>query len=209
VVVEPPDAWIPSETRQAGPKGIIGGFSGRHEYLKVGFQGNVNYIDAAPITNSPRADVSLISVKVPRPLVALELNDTYASVKQGESVTVMGYPSVSDVTYAVVKSKDTFNQESQSKVVPEVTLTTGSIAKVTKSSDSNGTGPQDYYTPSGDRFQLNINTTGGGNSGGPLFDPQGRVIGIFFAGRQADVSVSFAVPIKYGIELVNVGPTTR
>jgi serine protease Do len=66
-----------------------------------------------------------------------------------------------------------------------------------------------YYTPSGDRFQLNINTTGSGNSGGPLFDPQGRVIGIFFAGRQADVSVSFAVPIKYGMELMNVGPTAR
>jgi serine protease Do len=208
MVVEPPPSWIPSETRQAGPKGNIGSFAGRHEYLKVGFQGNVNYIDATPITNSSRADVSLISVKVPRPLTALELNDNYSTVKQGEQVTVMGYPGVSDVTYAVVKSKDTFNQESQAKVVPEVTLTTGTIAKVTKASESTN-GPVDYYTPSGDRFQLNINTTGSGNSGGPLFDPQGRVIGLFFAGRNADVSVSFAVPIKYGIELVNVGPTAR
>ncbi|MDZ7631351.1 MAG: trypsin-like peptidase domain-containing protein [Gemmatimonadaceae bacterium] len=208
VVTDPPSGWIPSESKQAGPKGIIGSFAGRHEYLKVGFQGNVNYIDAGPVTTSPRADVAMTSVKVPRPLVALTLNDNYASVKQGEGVTVMGYPGVSDVTYAVVKSKDTFNQENQSRVVPEVTLTTGTIAKVTRSGDGNP-GPVDYYTPSGDRFQLNINTTGGGNSGGPLFDPQGRVIGIFFAGRQADVSVSFAVPIKYGMELMNVGPTTR
>lgn len=208
VTVEPPGNWIPSETRQAGPKGIVGGFSGRHEYLKVGFQGNVNYIDASSVATSPRADVALLSVKVPRPLTALSINDNYASVKQGEQVTVMGYPGVSDVTYAVVKSKDTFNQESQSKVVPEVTLTTGTIAKVTKSSD-NGNGPTDYYTPSGDRFQLNINTTGSGNSGGPMFDPQGRVTGIFFAGRQADVSVSFAVPIKYALELMNVGPSAR
>jgi serine protease Do len=209
IVVQPPPNWIPSESKQGGPKGIIGSFAGRHEYLKVGFQGNVTYIDAGPVTASPRADVALLSVKVPRPLTALSLNDNYASVRQGENVTVMGYPGVSDVTYAVVKSRDTFNQESQAKVVPEVTLTTGTIAKVTKSGDGDGPGAVNYYTPSGDRFQLNINTTGSGNSGGPLFDDQGRVIGIFFAGRQADVSVSFAVPIKYGMELMNVGPSAR
>jgi serine protease Do len=209
VVTNAPDGWIPSESKQGGPKGIIGSFAGRHEYLKVGFQGNVNYIDAGPVTTSPRADVALLSVKVPRPLVALSLNDNYTSVRQGENVTVMGYPGVSDVTYAVVKSKDTFNQENQARVVPEVTLTTGTIAKVTRAGDNADSGPVNYYTPSGDRFQLNINTTGSGNSGGPLFDPQGRVIGIFFAGRQADVSVSFAVPIKYGMELMNVGPTAR
>jgi len=209
VVTAPPENWIPSESRQAGPKGIVGGFAGRHEYLKIGFQGSVNYIDASTVATSPRADVAMLLAKVPRPLTALSLNDNYTSVKQGEQVTVMGYPSVSDVTYAVVKSIDTFNRESQSKVVPEPTLTTGTIAKVTKSSDANGTGPMDIYTPSGDRFQLNINTTGGGNSGGPMFDAQGRVIGIFFAGRTADVSVSFAVPIKYALELLNVGPTAR
>jgi serine protease Do len=208
-VTAPPDQWIPSESKQAGPKGIIGEFAGRHEYIKVGFQGNVNYIDAGPVTTSPRADVALMSVKVPRPLVALTLNDNYTSIRQGEQVTVMGYPGVSDVTYAVVKSKDTFNQESQSKIVPEVTLTTGTIAKVTKAGDTDSNAAQNYIAPSGDRFQLGINTTGSGNSGGPLFDHQGRVIGIFFAGRQADVSVSFAVPIKYGMELMNVGPTTR
>ena len=209
VTTEPPANWIPSESKQAGPKGIIGSFAGRHEYLKVGFQNNVTYIDAGPVTTSPRADVALLSVKVPKPLVALTLNDNYASVRQGENVTVMGYPGVSDLTYAVVKSKDTFNQESQARVVPEVTLTTGTIAKVTKSGDDTAAGPVNYYVPYGDRFQLNINTTGAGNSGGPLFDAQGRVIGIFFAGRQSDVQVSFAVPIKYGMELMNVGPSAR
>ena len=209
VVTDPPENWIPSESKQGGPKGIIGSFSGRHEYLKVGFEGNVNYIDAGPVTTSPRADVALMSVKVPKPLTALSLNDNYTSVRQGESVTVMGYPGVSDVTYAVVKSKDIFNQESQARVVPQVTLTTGTIAKVTKAGDADSEGPVKYYTPSGDRFQLNINTTGAGNSGGPLFDDQGRVIGIFFAGRTSDVSVSFAVPIKYGMELMNVGPSAR
>ena len=209
VTTEPPSHWIPSETKQAGPKGVIGSFAGRHEYLKIGFQGNPTYIDAGQVTPSARADVALLSVRMPKPLTALTLNDNYASVKQGENVTVMGYPGVSDVTYAVVKSKDTFNQESQARVIPEATLTTGTIAKVTKASDTADQGAVNYYTPSGDRFQLNINTTGAGNSGGPLFDQQGHVIGIFFAGRTADVQVSFAVPIKYGMELMNVGPSTR
>jgi S1-C subfamily serine protease len=209
IIVQPPENWIPSESKQAGTKGIIGSFAGRHEYLKVGFEGNLNYVDAGPVTPSSRADVALLSVKVPRPLPSVRLHDNSATIRQGEPVTVLGYPSVSDVTYAVVKSRDTFNKESQAKVVPEVTLTTGTIAKITKVDDAEAPGGVNYYAPSGDRIQLNINTTGAGNSGGPLFDAQGRVIGIFSAGRQTDASISFAVPIKYGIELMNVGPSAR
>jgi hypothetical protein len=42
-----------------------------------------------------------------------------------------------------------------------------------------------------------------------MFDAHGRVIGIYFAGRTGDAQISFAVPIRYGIELTSVDPNTR
>lgn len=61
--------------------------------------------------------------------------------------------------------------------------------------------------PSGDTYQLTINSTGGGNSGGPMFDGTGKVIGIYFAGKQTDAQISFAVPIRFAMELLKVGGT--
>ena len=39
-----------------------------------------------------------------------------------------------------------------------------------------------------------------------MFDAYGRVIGVFFAGRHMDAYVSFAVPIRYALELLSVAP---
>jgi serine protease Do len=51
---------------------------------------------------------------------------------------------------------------------------------------------------------LGINTTGAGNSGGPVFDSKGRVVGIFYAARTyAGASVTYAVPVKFGTELID------
>jgi S1-C subfamily serine protease len=65
------------------------------------------------------------------------------------------------------------------------------------------------YTNSGDTYQLTINSTGGGNSGGPMFDDHGRVTGIYFAGKSGDAQISFSVPIKYGLELMSVAPNAK
>jgi len=58
----------------------------------------------------------------------------------------------------------------------------------------------------GDVYQLNLNTTGEGNSGGPVFNDQGHVIGLFTYGHRDEKGVqnSFAVPIKYGLEIMGV-----
>jgi S1-C subfamily serine protease len=59
----------------------------------------------------------------------------------------------------------------------------------------------------GDSYQLTINATGGGNSGGPMFDDEGNVVGIYYASSTdpQGTRITFAVPIKYGLELMNVG----
>jgi S1-C subfamily serine protease len=61
----------------------------------------------------------------------------------------------------------------------------------------------------GDFYQLTVNSTGRGNSGGPVFDTRGKVIGIFYAfsSIQGDASVSYALPIKYGTELTKGSKT--
>ena len=60
------------------------------------------------------------------------------------------------------------------------------------------------YSNVGDVYQLTANATGTGNSGGPVFNEQGRVIGIFFASRRmGGASVTFAIPISYGIEIMS------
>jgi S1-C subfamily serine protease len=53
---------------------------------------------------------------------------------------------------------------------------------------------------------LTINSTGAGNSGGPVIDTNGRVVAIFTLGIQRDVQISGAVPIRYGMELMSVKP---
>jgi S1-C subfamily serine protease len=63
----------------------------------------------------------------------------------------------------------------------------------------------------GDVYQMTINSTGHGNSGGPVFDDRGRAIGIFTYGRfiPGDAAMSFAVPIRYAIELMSVNNNTK
>ena len=58
----------------------------------------------------------------------------------------------------------------------------------------------------GDVYQLTVNTTGSGNSGGPVFNDKGQVIGLLTYGKsdQSGTQISFAVPIKYGRELMDI-----
>ena len=68
---------------------------------------------------------------------------------------------------------------------------------------ANNNSEQATVSTFGDYYQLAINTTGNGNSGGPVFDDHGKVIGIFTAGRAtAGAAVSFALPIRFGLELM-------
>jgi S1-C subfamily serine protease len=63
------------------------------------------------------------------------------------------------------------------------------------------------YSTFGDYYQLAVNTTGAGNSGGPVFDDHNKVIGIFTATKsQGGTSITFAVPIRYGMELMGDNP---
>jgi S1-C subfamily serine protease len=87
--------------------------------------------------------------------------------------------------------------------VPEPTVTDGIVSKLgTETQQKDGT---QIGSRHGDAFQLTINATGAGNSGGPVFNSSGKVIGIFSFGlvKRNDLTrVSFAIPIKHGLLLL-------
>lgn len=208
VLTRPPQQWIPSETKQAGPKGDIGDFQARVEYLMVRFPKDPTPFEASNVRPSQRHDVALIKVDAPPTLSYVDMSDTYDKTRQGDAVTVMGYPGISEEVITLIKSRDMFNREVQQRVLPEPTLSTGNIGKILRAADAEVRDGFMTFAPSGDTYQLTINSTGGGNSGGPMFDATGAVIGIYFAGKSGDAQISFAIPIRYAMELLRIGDPT-
>jgi S1-C subfamily serine protease len=206
ILVDAPWDWVPSET---GGASLQGGFEGKLDYLNVAFQGNTTRWPATTARVSDRHDVTLIKISAPSTLPKVEINDNYDTIQVGAAVTLLGYPGISDEVYTGIKSKDAFKKGTEARVVPDPTVTVGNIAKIIRSHEITTDGRDPTYALYGDRYQTTILATGGGNSGGPLFDDQGKVVGIFFASKMRPGSgerVTFAVPIKFGMELLSVAP---
>ncbi|MFQ3581326.1 trypsin-like peptidase domain-containing protein [Chloracidobacterium validum] len=193
--------WVPSETKQAGGKFLQGGFEGRNDYLYATFANKTQRILGQLSVASDRHDVALVKIGVPGRIKPVELFDSYDNIKPGDSVTVLGYPGLTPKKYGVIASKDLFNREAQTRVVPNVTVSSGVISALLRDDTSTTAAGRDrVVSVMGDSYQLSINSTGPGNSGGPVFDNRGRVVAVFNAGAER---VTYAVPIRYGLELMN------
>jgi serine protease Do len=199
-VVEREDVgnWVPAEAT------IVNGRSsstvkGKNTYMNVIFAGTSLRRPVQSTTPSDDHDVALIKVDIPESLSKVVMKDNYNQIQPGQSVTVMGYPGVAPQEIVVRKSNDPFHPNSMITTIPTPTVTPGNVGRIIPaSSDKNLT-----YSAFGDSYQLTINATGPGNSGGPLYDDEGNVIGIYYAGTSGTgPQISFAVPIKYGLELM-------
>ncbi|AXE19439.1 hypothetical protein DR864_17660 [Runella rosea] len=189
--------WVPSEATMVD--GRPAQVEGRNKYLKVVFANTSQPYEARLITPSQSHDVALIKVDVNN-LAPVTLKDNYGSVKAGEEIIVMGYPGGAPQQRVVRKSNDPFKPNAEVFEVASPVTSPGHVQQVVASSTEFSTKQSGF----GDSYQLDLNATGGGNSGGPMFDEKGNVIGIYYAGggdaRQG--IISFAIPIKYGMELL-------
>ncbi|MEO6655430.1 MAG: serine protease, partial [Pyrinomonadaceae bacterium] len=197
-LVPPPTDWVPANTKQEG-KQLQGTLKGVDDTLDVTLAGKENRMAASLKQVSDRHDVALVKIDVPGQLTKVELFDNYDTLKKGENVTILGYPAASPRVYGVIASKDFFNQNTQLKIIPDPTVTATNIGNIIRDSDEKDQNKR--VSMMGDVIQLSTGSTGPGNSGGPVFDSQGRVIGIFFAGDQAN-AITYAVPIRYGKEFL-------
>ncbi|MEW5983151.1 MAG: trypsin-like peptidase domain-containing protein [Acidobacteriota bacterium] len=206
-----PAEWVPAGAKQVGGRPASGKVvEGRNDYMDVTFAKSRLRTPAKLARVSDRHDVGLIKIDMPQPLRKVEMLDNYAEAQPGLAVTVMGYPGVSPEVAVLTRSQDRFNPAPQVRTVPDPTVTPGAIGRVLRGEvKPTGARENEYFSEWGDSYQLTVNATGGGNSGGPVFDDRGRVIAIYTAGRRTDAQISFATPIRYGLELMQVGAVIK
>lgn len=197
--------WVPTDTAALEGKSVVGKkLEGRLDYLDVTFPKSTTPWRATLEKVSPNADVALIKIQTPQSVPPVSLCDSDTCLKVGEMVTVLGYPGVSADVYAENPSYTPLHRKGSTRIIPEPTVTRGNVQKIIKGeAETMGSSAVKYYSPFGDVFQLAINTTGPGNSGGPVFNDKGQVVGIFtYRMGSGSTSVSLAVPIKFGIDLM-------
>jgi len=191
--------WVPSESTLVN--GRPAQVEGRNKYLKVVFANSSQPYESHLVTASQTHDVALVRVDISG-LEPVTMLDNYNSTKAGQSIVVMGYPGGAPQQRIVRKSNDPMKPNAEVFTIASPVTSPGFIQQIVKSS----TEFSPIHGGFGDSYQLDLNATGQGNSGGPMFDEKGNVIGIYYAGGGSSHSgiISFAVPIKYGIELLSV-----
>lgn len=191
-------SWVPGNAMNINNNYARKVIEGTNMYLDVTFASNDLRIPAKITRISNKHDVAMIKVDIPQKVPFTTLYNNYNDISTGNEVTLLGYPGVSPTQLGATKSQDYFNTNPHIVTIPVPTLSHGNIGRLIKGGNDGGSTDQ-YLSTFGDSYQLTINSTGPGNSGGPLFDDKGRVIGIFNAGNP---TITFAVPIKYGMELM-------
>jgi S1-C subfamily serine protease/DNA-binding response OmpR family regulator len=149
---------------------------------------------------SPKADLATLQLESPLPpkSAVLELDDRTQATVTGDAVVLIGYPTGiegilaragSDVSQKIIDSNGTpdvnrIMAQLASQHLIRPTTTQGHIGDVLD-----------------DKIVYDAATTSGG-SGGPLFNRDGKVIGINFAILRDFGGSNLAVPVKYAKDLL-------
>jgi S1-C subfamily serine protease/CheY-like chemotaxis protein len=162
------------------------------------FPGSSQGIGAKLDRTSPDADLATLKLQTPAPphTAVLEVDDRREASVSGDPVVLIGYPTGiegilaragNDITHKVVENAHEVTQivsqmAAQNLIRP--TTTQGHIGDVLK-----------------DKIVYDAATTSGG-SGAPLFNRNGKVIGVNFAMLNDFGGSNLAVPVRYADELL-------
>jgi S1-C subfamily serine protease/DNA-binding response OmpR family regulator len=161
------------------------------------FPGSAEGISAKLDKISGDADVAVLRLEAPAPAKAtlLELDDRHEATDSGDPVVLIGYPTGiegilaragSDVAQKITDTKSVTRIVSQlaSEQLIRPTTTQGHIGDILQ-----------------DKIVYDAATTSGG-SGGPLFNRNGKVVGVNFAILKGFGGSNLAVPVRYANDLL-------
>jgi len=176
-------------------------FVGKNEILTARFPDSSLSINAELVRASTKADVALMKISIPQKLGHVELAPSDNVVAQGAPITVLGYPGTSAEVVAIIRSQEGGNLSSRREQIPDPTVTPGVVSLVGRPRQD--TDNATIIGTMGDAYQLTAGVTAG-NSGGPVFDSNGKVIAILTYGSSETETTTWAVPIQYGRALLDV-----
>jgi S1-C subfamily serine protease len=193
-VVQP---WIADERAESLSSTVNG--RPRLKKLTAFFPGNSQAIVLKYKQASSAEDVAVCTVdpnELPPKVPILPLDVGSDSVAVGRLVVTMGYPSGPDRLLAMLdpsEAQGIQNRYSSTESLLGYLAQTKNIKPLTT---------QGNITDLDARRIVYDARTGEGGSGGPLFGPSGRVIGITFAIFTENTASNFAVPIHFGMSLL-------
>lgn len=203
--------WIPSLTRQTVYSYVTENkksrrieqrmFNGKNERLDVFFPGATEKNVAQALKPSETQDVAMIRVNLPGNLPKADPLASTESIKQGDAVTILGYPVNSPATYGY---REDVVSARQAQLVFDPNVNTGNIGRLLQAASAKKRG---IYSEIGDVYELAMNSTDAGYDGAPVFDGRGKVIGIVRIEKRLESPIAVAVPIQYGLALTSVGNT--
>jgi S1-C subfamily serine protease/DNA-binding NarL/FixJ family response regulator len=186
--------WDDEELKQLLDKGAVAFASSYTAYFPASSEG----IPAKVERISAQGDLATLKLQTPAPphTAILEIDDRSQASVTGDPVVLIGYPTGiegilaragSDVTRRVAENGQGVTQvvsQLAAKHLIRPTTTQGHIGDVLN-----------------DKIVYDAATTSGG-SGGPLFNRNGKVIGVNFATLSDFGGSNLAVPVRYADELV-------
>lgn len=193
-VVQP---WLADERAESLSSTVNG--RPRLKKLTAYFPGNTQAIVLKYKQASAAEDVAICTIdtnELPAKVPILPLDVGSDSVAVGRIVVTMGYPSGPDRLLAMFQPNEAEgiqNRYSSTESLLNYLAQTKHIQPLTT---------QGNITDLDARRIVYDARTGEGGSGGPLFGPSGRVIGITFAIFTENAASNFAVPIHFGISLL-------
>ena len=138
----------------------------------------------------------LDATEIPPNISVLPLETDPDAVAVGKSVVMMGYPSGPDRLLAILDDAESRNIQQRYGSLEAIL---GHLAETRRINPATTQGSITDFDVR--RIAYDARTSEGG-SGAPLFGPTGRVIGVNFAVFTESATSNFAVPIRYGLSLL-------